>query len=108
MHYEHEYKVFELKMKLKAKTAAKGQLEEAMKKNAEQMKADIKTMKNHWDNTLKLAMDSKDKFSRDHKMQVMSIKDAHVRKIKLSDEEKVFHYKTLLNLINRYSNGKSI
>ena len=106
--YETKRKILDLKKEKKSKTAAALQLGDLINKAEEQLKIEVKDMKENFNKALKNAMDRKDSFPHDHKLQVLGIKNTADNRSWANDEHKVAAYKMLKNLLNQYPNGKSI
>ena len=106
--YETDKTVFNLELEVKKKEALLLQLTDKMKQSEIRFKEDFKHMKANWKKILKNAMDVKDRFPKDLKRMVIAIKDKDTKKAWLSDEHKLQAYKTLRNILNENSNGKSV
>jgi len=105
---EKELDKFKLKLDINTKKARLYQLEKLMADAEKQFKAEKKHMHDNWKSILKKSMDIKDKLQKDDKRLVMSFKDRDIKKAWVNDKEKLQAYKTMINILNQNSNGKSI
>jgi hypothetical protein len=106
--FKHDREAYELRLKKKTLEARISQLTQMMQKAEKQLEMAMQEMKEEWKKVLKDAMDIADKMSKKHKALVRGYKDRDMKKAFPNDREKLQAYMTMKNLINQYSNGKSI
>ncbi len=101
--FKNDKIIFDLQLEIRKKKASMKQLDKLMKDGEEKMKRDIKEMNENFNRIMKKAMDVKDQLNPDFKRMVLGIRDCQMKKSWVSEEHKLKHYTTLLQIIN---NGK--